>query len=212
MEKIIITIARQYGSGGKTVGQMLAKNLGINCYNREILRLASDDSGIREELFNQADERLRNSPLFGSSTRIYRGSLITPDRDGFVSPDNLFNYQAKIIKELAEREPCVIIGRCADFVLKDYPNVMSVFVHAPKEYCIARGMERNSMDEKEMEKFIIKTDRYRGNFYHYYTGREWNDARNYDLCLDSSKLGFDRCVEAIKAYARVRFGENAFEN
>ena len=211
MENLIITIARQYGSGGKTIGRMLAENIGVNCYNREILRMASDDSGIREELFNQADERLRNSPLFASSTRVYRGGLITPDKDGFVSPDNLFNYQAKIIKELAGKESCVIIGRCADFVLKDCPNVISVFIHAPQEYCIRRGMERNSLNEKEMERFITKTDKYRGDFYHYYTGRIWNDARNYDLCLNSSKLGFDKCVDAIKAYAKVRFGANVFD-
>ena len=198
MDNLIITIARQYGSGGKTIGRMLAENVGINCYNREILRMASDDSGIREELFNQADERLRNSPLFASSTRIYRGGLITPDKEGFVSPDNLFNYQAKIIKELAEKESCVIIGRCADFVLKDNSNVISVFIHAPQDYCIKRGMERNSMNEKEMERFIAKTDKYRGDFYHYYTGRIWNDARNYDLCLDSSKLGYEKCIEEIE--------------
>lgn len=116
-----------------------------------------------------------------------------------------------MIKELAEKESCVFIGRCADFVLKDRPDVMSVFIHAPQDYCLARGMERNSMTEKEMERFIAKTDKYRGDFYHYYTGRTWNDARNYDLCLDSSKLGFDKCVEAIKAYAKVRFGEDIFE-
>lgn len=211
MENVVITIARQYGSGGKTVGKMLADDLGISFYSREILRLASDDSGIREELFNKADERLRNNPLFSSSTRIYKGGLITPDKGDFVSPDNLFNYQAKVIKSLADQGPCVLVGRCADFVLKDRPNVMSVFVHAPMDYCIARGMERNDMDEREMEKFIIKTDKYRGDFYHYYTGRTWNDARNYDLCLDSSKLGFEKCVEAIKAYAKVRFGENVFD-
>ena len=191
MGKLIVTIARQYGSGGKTIGQMLAENLGVNCYNREILRMASDDSGIKEELFNQADEKLRNNPLFGNSTRIYKGGLIQPDHGGFVSADNLFNYQAKVIKER--------------------PDVMSVFIHAPQDYCLARGMERNSMTEKEMERFIAKTDKYRGDFYHYYTGRTWNDARNYDLCLDSSKLGFDKCVEAIKAYAKVRFGEDIFE-
>lgn len=127
MGKLIVTIARQYGSGGKTIGQMLAENLGVNCYNREILRMASDDSGIKEELFNQADEKLRNNPLFGNSTRIYKGGLIQPDHGGFVSADNLFNYQAKVIKELAEKESCVFIGRCADFVLKDRPDVMSVF-------------------------------------------------------------------------------------
>lgn len=211
MKKIVFTIARQYGSGGKTVGKMLADELGIPFYNDEILQMASEESGIRIELFNQADEKLRNNPLFANQTRIYKGGLITPDKGDFVSPDNLFNYQAKVIRELAEKESCVIVGRCADFVLKERDDVMSVYVHAPMDYCIARGMERNSMDENEMEKFIIKTDKYRGNFYHYYTGNSWYDARNYDLCLDSSKLGFDKCVEAIKAYAKVRFGEDVFE-
>lgn len=205
MEKVIITIARQYGSGGKTIGQMLAKDMGIPFYSREILRMASDDSGIREELFNRADERLRNNPLFGASKKVYKGELISPDKGDFVSDENLFNYQAKVIKDLAEKGSCVIVGRCADFVLKDREDVVSVFVHAPKEYCIARAMERNSMTEKEMEKFIARTDKYRGDFYHYYTGNIWSDARNYDLCLNSAKLGFEKCVEEIKAYIDVRF-------
>jgi cytidylate kinase len=205
MEKVIITIARQYGSGGKTIGQMLAKDMGIPFYNREILRMASDDSGIREELFNQADEKLRSNPLFGASKKVYKGELITPDKGDFVSDENLFNYQAKVIKDLAEKGSCVIVGRCADFVLKDRPDVVSVFVHAPKDYCMARAMERNSMTEREMEKFIAKTDKYRGDFYHYYTGNVWSDARNYDLCLNSEKLGFEKCVEEIKAYIDVRF-------
>lgn len=205
MEKVIITIARQYGSGGKTIGQMLAKDMGIPFYNREILRMASDDSGIREELFNRADERLRNNPLFGASKKVYKGELISPDSGDFVSDENLFNYQAKVIKDLAEKGSCVIVGRCADFVLKDRDDVVSVFIHAPKEYCMARAMERNDMTEKEMEKFIAKTDKYRGDFYHYYTGNIWSDARNYDLCLNSAKLGFEKCVEEIKAYIDVRF-------
>lgn len=207
MEKVIVTIARQYGSGGKTIGQMLAKDMGIPFYSREILRMASDDSGIREELFNQADERLRSNPLFGASKKIYSGGLISPESDDFVSSENLFNYQAKIIKELAEKSSCVIVGRCADFVLKDRADVVSVFVHAPADYCMERAMERNDMSRKEMEKFIARTDKYRGDFYHYYTGNVWNDARNYDLCLNSSKLGFEKCVEEIKAYIKVRFGE-----
>lgn len=205
MEKVVITIARQYGSGGKTIGEMLAKDLGVNSYSREILRMASDESGINETLFNKADEKLRNSPLLSITKRIYKGQLIPPESDEFVSNDNLFNYQAKVIKELAGTESCVIIGRCADFVLKDHPNVISVFIHGSKDYCMARALERSSMSEKEMEKYIAKTDKYRGDYYHYYTGHEWNDARNYDLCLDSSKLGFEKCVKAIKAYAKVRF-------
>ena len=212
MKKTVITIARSYGSGGRTLGKLLAEELGINCYDREILRMASDDSGINEALFGQTDEKLKKSPLFRIARKNpYKGGVIPPESADFVSDDNLFNYQAKVIKELAEKESCVFIGRCADFVLKDRPDVMSVFIHAPQDYCLARGMERNSMTEKEMERFIAKTDKYRGDFYHYYTGRTWNDARNYDLCLDSSKLGFDKCVEAIKAYAKVRFGEDIFE-
>lgn len=205
MEKIIVTIARQYGSGGKTIGAMLAKDLGINCYSREILKMASEESGINERLFGQTDEKLKLSSWFKPLKRPYEGELIPPESSGFVSDENLFNYQAKVIKDLAESESCVIVGRCADYVLRNYPNVMSVFIHADKDFCMERALERNSMTRKEMEKFIAKTDKYRGDFYKYYTGREWTDARNYHLCLDSGKLGFEKCVEEIKAYMKIRF-------
>ena len=102
---------------------------------------------------------------------------------------------------------CVIVGRCADFVLKDYPNVVSVFIHADEKFCLEQAMERNSMTTKEMQKYIEKTDKYRGDFYKYYTGHEWTDARNYHLCLDSGKLGFQKCVEEIKAYMKIRFDQ-----
>lgn len=207
MENIVITVARQYGSGGKTVGEMLAKELGIPCYGSNLLKMASEESGISEQLFMQLDEKLRNSPLLRVTTDVYTGDLIPPESKEFVSAKNLFNYQAKIMKRLAESESCVIVGRAADFVLKDYPNVVSVFVHASAEFNLARAMERNSMTASEMEKFIAKTDRYRADFYKHYTGREWTDARNYDLCLNSGKLGFEKCVEEIKAYIKVRFSE-----
>lgn len=207
MENVVITIARQYGSGGKTIGAMVAKKLGINCYSREILKMASEDSGINERLFGEKDERLKMSSWFKPLKRPYEGDLIPPESSGFVSDDNLFNYQAKVIKELAGKESCVIVGRCADYVLRNYPNVMSVFVHADKQFCLDRAMERNSMTVKEMEKFIAKTDKYRGDFYKYYTGREWTDARNYDLCLDAGKLGFEKAVEEIISYRNIRFGE-----
>lgn len=207
MENVVITIARQYGSGGKTIGAMLAKDLGVNCYSREILTLASEESGINERLFGQLDERLKIPSWFKPLKRPYEGDLIPPESSGFVSDDNLFNYQAKVIKDLAGSESCVIIGRCADYILRNYPNVMSVFIHADKEFCMARALERNSMSRREMEKYIAKTDKYRGDFYKYYTGQEWSDARHYDLCLDSGKLGFEKCVEEIKSYKKIRFGE-----
>ena len=205
MENIVVTIARQYGSGGKTVGEMYAKELGIPCYGMNLLKMASEESGINEQLFMQFDEKLRSNLLLRMTTDLYDGKVIPPGHKDFVSAKNLFNWQAEVIKRLAKSETCVIIGRAAYFVLKDYPNVVSVFVHASPEFNLARAMERNSMTTAEMEKFIASTDKYRSDFYKHYTGREWTDARNYDLCLNSGKLGFEKCVEEIKAYIKVRF-------
>ena len=204
MSHTVITIARQYGSGGKTIGKMLAEDLGIHFYDREIIRLASDESGISEQLFGAADEAPKSGILGRIAKKVYTGEVLPPDSDDFVSDENLFNYQAKIIKQLAEEESCVIIGRCADYVLKDYDHVVSVFVHGPFDFCLEQAMKKFSKTEEEMKKFIHKKDKYRGDYYKYHTGQEWYDARNYDLCLDSSKLGFDGCVEAIKAYKQVR--------
>lgn len=205
--RVVITIARQYGSGGRTVGEMLSKDMGIHYYDKELIKLASEESGINERLFVNADEKVKMTKLFKMVKNIYTGQLIPPESDNFVSDKNLFNYQAKVIKNLAEEESCVIVGRCADYVLKDYDNVLSVFVHAPKDYCMEQAAKKVSMPSKELEKYIAKIDKSRADYYKFYTGREWTDARNYDLCLDSSKLGFERCVEEIKAYIKVRFHE-----
>lgn len=206
MGNTVITIARQYGSGGRTVGEMLANKLGWHFYDKELMKLASDESGINEALFVNADEKVKSTQLFNIAKSAYHGELLPPESDDFTSSDNLFNYQAKIIRKLAESgESCVIMGRCADYILKDYDNVLSVFVHAPKDFCMEQAAKKHSMNEKELERYIAKTDRHRAGYYKYHTGREWTDARNYDLCLDSSKLGFDRCVEEIIAYMDVRF-------
>lgn len=207
MEKFVITIARQYGSGGRTIGQMLAQKLGVHFYDKELMKLASDESGINESLFNTADEKVKHNVFakMFKTENAYKGDVLSPKSDEFVSDDNLFNYQAKVVKELAENESCVIVGRCADYVLKDYDNVLSVFIHGPKDFCMREAAKKINLTGKELEKFIAKTDKERADYYKYYTGREWTDARNYDLCLDSSKLGFERCVEEIIAYMNVRF-------
>ena len=204
MGHTVITIARQYGSGGKTIGKMLAEDLGIHFYNREILRMASDESGINEKLFGQVDERIKTNLLYRIAKRIRNEEVLPPDSDDFLSTNNLFNYQAKVIRQLADEESCVIIGRCADYVLQDYDNVVSVFIHGPYDFCLEQAMKVNAKSESEMRKYMEKRDKYRGEYYKYYTGKDWFDARNYHLCLDSSKLGFDGCVEAIKAYMKVR--------
>lgn len=205
MDNYVITIARGYGSGGKTIGRMLAKELGINYYDREILRLASDDSGISEKLFAEADEKLKTSLLFRTARNIYKGELIPPDSDDFTSTDNLFNYQAKVLKELAQKESFVVIGRCADYILQDIPNLIRVFVHAPLEHCIDVVEKMSSMSRKEIEQFIQKTDRNRAEYYKYHTGRDWIDARNYDLCLNSKELSFEKCDRIIRSYMDIKF-------
>ena len=203
--KVVITIARQYGSGGRTIGEMLAEDLKVHYYDKELLKLASEDSGINERLFVNADEKVKVTHLFKIIKNVYTGQLIPPESEDFVSDDNLFNYQAKVIKQLAEEESCVIVGRCADYVLKDYENVLSVFIHAPKDYLMEQAAKKVSMSSRDLERYIARIDKRRAEYYKYHTGREWTDARNYDLCLDSSKLGFERCVEEIKAYLKVRF-------
>ena len=127
MGKVVITIARQYGSGGRTIGQMLSKELGIPYYDKELLKLASEESGIHEGLFAGADEKLKNSPLLRITKKIYHGQLISPQSDEFTSAENLFNYQAKVLREMAKVSSYICIGRAADYVLADFSNVISVF-------------------------------------------------------------------------------------
>ncbi len=198
--KTVITIARSYGSGGKTLGKLLADKMGINCYDREIIRMASDTSGINEELFGRVDEKLKKSPLFGiMRSNPYKGDgVIPPESSNFVSDDNLFNYQAQVIKELAEKESCVIIGRCADYVLKDNPNVIRLYLYAPLEDCVKRVMAQNSITEKETIKKIETIDKYRSDYYKYYTGKEWNDARNYDFCLNTTSMSYEKLIQVVE--------------
>ncbi|MGC4018533.1 MAG: cytidylate kinase-like family protein [Muricomes sp.] len=203
MEHTVITIGRSYGSGGRTLGKLLAKELGINYYDRELLRLASDESGINEALFGKADETLKSTSLFKIARREYKGQVIPPDSDDFVSNDNLFNYQAKVIRELANTESCVIIGRCADYLLKDCDFAVRLFFYAPGEDCIARVMKQNGGTEKEITRKIEKIDKHRSEYYKYYTGQDWNDARNYDLCLNTSSMSYEKLVEVVKSYINI---------
>lgn len=202
---IVITISRLYGSGGRTIAKMLSERLNIPYYDKDLIKLASENSGINEALFANADEKAPNNTLSKIIKKVYNGELISPDSKDFTSNQNLFNYQAKVIKELANTESCVIVGRCADFILKDYDNVLSVFIHAPFEFCLDNASKIKDLPIKELEEFIKKTNKTKEEYYKYFTNHEWYDARNFDLCLDSSKLGYERCVDEILAYIKVRF-------
>ena len=206
MQNVVITIARQYGSGGRLIGKMLSEELGIPYYDRQLLQLASDESGIHEKHFASADEKVKGSSLLRIAKKVLNGERVPEDQEDAISNDRLFNYQAKIIRELAEEDSCVIIGRCADYVLKDFDNVISVFIHADDEKCEARIREIRRMESKELRKHMADVDKRRGMYYKYYTGKEWTDARNYDLCLNCGVLGFEKCKEEILAYRKVRFG------
>ena len=194
-----ITIARGFGSGGRTIGKMLAERLGISYYDQELIKLASEESGINIELFGKADETKR-AALFSRYNRAYGERLIPPDSGDFTSDDNLFNYQAKIIKQLAERESSIIVGRCADYILKDTPGTLRVFTYASRPFCIDKVCRLYGLSEREAERQIERIDRARSTYYRYYTGLEWDNARNYDLCLNTELLGFDRCVDLIEHY------------
>ncbi len=203
MQPYIITIARQYGSGGKTVGRMLAKRLGIPCYDREIITMASEDSGINAALFT--DERLKPDLLDRLRGR-YKGDTAVPadSSKAYLRDEALFDYQAKIIRRLATEGPCVLIGRCADYVLRDRPDVVRVFVHADAAFCLEQAMLVDSLPEHEVVKKIAAIDDYRAKYYKHHTGNDWNDARNYDLSINSAVLGFDGVAEEIVRYMEVR--------
>ena len=204
MEKFVIAITRTCGSGGTTIGKMLSNDLKINMYDKELLRLASEDSGINEALFASADENTKNSLLYKVSKKVYDGELIPPESNDFTSNDNLFNYQAKILRELAESESYVVIGRCADYILKDIPDVFKIFIHSSYADCIKHEMEYQCISEKQAIKEIKKLDKYRKEYYYYHTGKKWENVKNYDLAIDTSKLGFEKSVKYIKEYIKLR--------
>lgn len=203
----VIAINREYGSGGKTIGEMLAKDLGIEYYEKDLEVLAAEDSGINEALFVDAHDKTKSvrSFLNNGPTIYHPGDLIGPESPDFTSPKNLFNYQAKVIRNLAEKESCVIIGHCGGYILEDMENVVRVFVHAPMDFLLEQAAQKKSLPPAELEKYVNMINRNRADFFEKYTGRQWNDARNYDLCLNSGKLGFEKCMDIIKGYISVRF-------
>ena len=170
MENFVIAVTRTCGSGATSISKMLAEKLGINVYDRNLLRLASDDSGINEELFAKADEHMKQSLLYKVSKKVYKGELIGPESDDFTSNENLFNYQAKVLKELAQNESYICIGRAADFVLKDNERLITVFFHAPMENRIKRAMELTGFDIPVAKNGIFWVEDYMTNDVNYNSG------------------------------------------
>lgn len=201
--KTVITIGRQFGSGGRTIGKALAERLGIKYYDKELISIAAKESGIAPEIFENVDERATNSLLYSLSMGVYSFNTgYTPIRDMPVN-DKLYLLQHKIIKQIAE-EPCVIVGRCADYVLRDMPNCISVFFHASEEYRKKVAIEQHGVPEDQADAAIHKTDKTRANYYSFYADQKWGMAENYDLCLDTGKITVKQAVDVIADFVRIK--------
>lgn len=192
----IITIARQYGCGGRAVGRKLSEALAIKYYDSELLSRAAAMNGVDEKFYRELDEKARSkfSSLFSYSNA--GGSYFMPVYSDLVANDQLFYTQANIVKEVSE-EPCVIVGRCADYVLRERPNLVRVYLHASVEARKDRIINNYGIEEGNVEKTIAKADKRRSIYYNTYTDQDWGDARNYDLTLDTSKVSIDDIVELI---------------
>lgn len=204
MDKYIITIGRQFGSGGRSIGQKIAEKLDIHFYDKELISIAAKESGTDPEIFKDVDEKAANSLLYSLSTGMYGfGSGFSAMGDLPVN-DKLYLLQHKIIKEIAEKESCVIVGRCADYVLRENPDCVNIFIYADMAFRKEQSVKKHGIDEARAEHIINKTDKSRANYYSFYSGQKWGMAENYDLCINSSKLSEDKIVDLIIDYIKSR--------
>lgn len=203
-KKVIITIGRQYGSGGAEVGKKLGKKLGLDVYDKEILRMTSNESGIRESYFHLADERAGKKLLYKIVQSMVPENTNPSLGNDLVSADNLFRFQSSVIRKLAQEQSCIFIGRCAEHVLAGADNLVRVFISADMSARVERIREKGYYAEEDIVKNIKRMDKERREYHRYFTGKDWEALDNYDLILNSAKIGTDGCVECIEDYLKVR--------
>jgi len=202
MKHIIINVGRQLGSGGHDIGRMLALDFQAKYYDREILNLAAKESGLSEKIFEQNDEKkgFFRGLLNLGMPHLGGGS----DKPGFTQ-ESLFQFQSEAIQKAAKEGSCVFVGRCADYVLRDFSNVVNIFITASIGYRIEQIMNKQHLDFDAAQKFIEQKESDRASYYNYYTGKKWGAAESYDLCIDSSILGFVETEKLIAEFIRKRF-------
>ena len=206
----IIALGRQFGSGGREIGALLAKKMNVPFYDRELIALAAQKSGISPEVFAHIDETATNSLLYALSTGAYMFSHHFSPSSELPLNDKLYVLQNDLISDIAKDGACVIVGRCADYILKDDPDLISVFIHAPTEVRVRRIAEKEGLTETKARERILKTDKKRANYYNFYTDRVWGDISNYEISLDSSRLGAEGTAEILLSYVKAK--EAAKEN
>ena len=210
-EKFVVTIGRTYGSGGRMLGRMIAERLGIGFYDKELLVKAAEKAGFSHAFVEQGDER--PPKLLGGiipfSMGFYPMSWVGGDA-GTSTSDSIYKAQCDFMLELASREACVIVGRSADYVLRNMPNVVNIFVHATPEACADRIVKRNeARNHAEAVSLAERTNKLRANFYNFYTDKRWGDSRSYHLCFDSEVLKLEDIADMVITYLEKRFGAKA---
>lgn len=209
-ERFVITIGRSFGSGGRALGKIIAQKLGINFYDKMLLVRAAEKAGLQAEFLARNDEK---PPSFmGSLTPFGMGFYNGTGSAGWLNDssgwhsDRIYQVQDEIIREIAQTEACVIVGRTADYILRDHPHLVNIFVHAPIETCVDRILEREPHLSRQQAKALAeKTNKLRANFYNFYTDQRWGDSTSYDMCFDSSRLSLEDIADIVIEYARRRF-------
>ena len=198
MKHVVITIGREYGSGGRLIAKQLSEELGITFYDKELITAVARKTGFSENFIRDSEhQRPTNSFLYDLYTAVQTPSV----------PDQVFIAQAKVIKEAASRESCVIVGRCADYILRDDPRRLSVFVHAPLDERVRRAREEYGVESVHIENYVTRQDRYRASYYNHFVGKKWGDMNNDDLGINS-RIGIEESVRAIQA-AALAMDENS---
>ena len=206
MKQFVITIGRQLGSGGKEIAEMLARHLNIKAYDKTLLEEAARESGIDTTVFEKADEQESGSyfsgifSIHGAITDYFKG-------DSIMDKDRLFELQSETIQSLANRESCVIVGRCAEYVLRDHPSMLSIFITADREDRIGRIMKSEGLEHDKAAEYLEKNDKRRRSYHDYYATNHWGEASSYDLCINSSRMGIEGTTEFILNFIKTRLAQ-----
>jgi len=205
---LIITIGRQLGAGGLGVARRLAQEFGLKVYDKELLAEVARESGLDETCFEKRDEKSSRGVL-GAALQGFRSLFGVYNRAGtdtVMNEDKLFQIQSEVMRDIAAKEDCIIVGRCADYILRDNPRLVSVFISASLESRVKRIMAGEQLSEEDARRYVEQGDRKRAAYYNYYTFKKWGDSSSYDLCIDSSKLDddIDKIVDLIKYYMKQR--------
>ncbi len=197
---LIITIGRQFGSGGHEIGEKLAKKLGIKFYDKELIKLIAKQSGLCEKVLESYDEKPTNSLLYSIVMDIYPSVMYT----GPTIDQQIYQANYETIRKLAEEEPCVIVGRCADYILRDHPGLISVFIHANSDFRAARIAEEYKVTDDKARDMLVKTDKKRASYYNFQSEKQWGVASSYNFCIESSALGIDGSVELLMDFINYK--------